>query len=341
MSILPQVNKKYISTKKFDELIILKVLFIIPFVICIFRPISSIDTSGYYQYYLNASIENPMPEISFVLISIIIKSIFGVEIGFRVVLLIYALIATVLLFKILEKSDNIPLSFFVYFSFGYVYQMNIQMRSSVSNLIFLSAVFDIKNKNWKKYYIKMLFAFLFHNSSILFFIIYPFSRYILKRRRILFFLPFIFIFATRIGWSIIALLTSYADTTGFYALRLLKIYTEYAKHYVNPFNRFSLFIFLVYYFYLFFFPIKKLTDLEIISLSILSISIFCYFVGAFYLPIIAERYPEGLNLVFVIFFPLLEKRIKERNIFLLLVFIYLILTNMQYKTLNTILGYYL
>lgn len=109
----------------------------------------------------------------------------------------------------------------------------------------------------------------------------------------------------------------------------------------SPLNRISLFIFLVYYFYLLNFPVENLKKIEIISLSIMSLSIFCYFIGAFQISIIAERYPEALNLIFVIFFPLLEKRIKEKYIFNILVFIYLVLLNMQYGTFKTLLGYYL
>ena len=90
---------------------------------------------------------NSYPEISCVLISVFPKLIGCTDNGFGIILFIYTLLAIIVLFKILEKSDNITLSFFVYFSFAYLYQMNIQMRSSVANLIFLYAIYDIKDKN--------------------------------------------------------------------------------------------------------------------------------------------------------------------------------------------------
>jgi len=134
-------------SKKYDEIIILKILFIMPFLFCVFRPLTSNDTIGYYNYFIKASMLNSYPEISCVLISVFSKLIGCTDNGFRIILFIYTLLATIVLFKILEKSDNITLSFFVYFSFAYLYQMNIQMRSSVANLIFLYAIYDIKDKN--------------------------------------------------------------------------------------------------------------------------------------------------------------------------------------------------
>lgn len=340
MSLLSTLEHS-INKKKYYEIFLLKIIFILPFFFCVLRPLNSTDTEGYLYYFVNASLSNPKPEISYVLISFFSKLIGGEVYGFRIVLFIYTLLGTLLLFKILEKSDNIALSFFVYFSFAYLYQMNIQMRSCVANLIFLYSIYDIEKKNWKLYYLKMLLAFFFHNSSIFFFVIYPYSCFLIKRRKLLFYMPLFFVFCAYFFGAIISFIISFADSTGFYALRVLKTYTEFSKHYVNPLNRFSLFIFLVYYFYLFKFSINKLKDIEVISLSIMALSIFCYFFGSFHLPIIAERYPEALNLIFVYFFPLLEKRIKEKYIFVILVYIYLTFVNMQYCTFSTLVGYFL
>jgi len=104
----------------------------------------------------------------------------------------------------------------------------------------------------------MLLIFFFHSSSLFFFIIYPYSRLLLKRRKFLFYMPFIFIISSYYFCSILYYVNSFADSTEIYALQILKTYTNYWKHDVNPLKRISLFIFLVYYFYLFaFFPLLK------------------------------------------------------------------------------------
>lgn len=341
MYILQSIKKEKLSPKRYDEIIILKILFILPFLFCVFRPINSTDTGRYYEYFLNSSLDNITIEKSYLWICIISKLIGGDVYGFRIVLFIYTLLATLLFFKVLEKSKNITLSFLFYFSFAYLYQMNIQMRSCVANLLFLYAIYDIKDKNWKMYYFKILLAFFFHSSSVFFLIIYPYCRLLLKKRKLLKYIPFVYIIGSYYLSSIISFIISLANSTGIYALQVLQTYTLYYKQKVNPLNRISLFIFLVYFFYVIAFQLKKLKDMEIIALSVLSLSIFCYFIGAFQVAVIGQRYPEALNLVFVILLPFLEKRIKEKYIFHILVFVYLTIVNMQYGTFRTLLGYYL
>jgi len=81
-------------------------------------------------------------------------------------------------------------------------------------------------------------------------------------------MPFIFIISSYYFCSILYYVNSFADSTEIYALQILKTYTNYWKHDVNPLKRISLFIFLVYYFYLFAFSSKKLKNMEVISFSV-------------------------------------------------------------------------
>lgn len=341
MSTLQQIKSPFITNKQYQELVFIFLSFLFFFFLIILRPLNSTDTEGYFKYFQNASLKNPVPEKSFVIISLIAKFLGGEIYGFRIVLFIYATISIILLFSLLKKNSNPIIAFLVYFSFAYIYQMNIQIRSCIANLIFCHALYDIYDKNWKKYYIKIIIAFLFHNSSVLFFPIYPFCRFILRKRKLLIILPFLFVILAYFTGDIIFTFVSLGETHGFRALNVLKAYTQFSKYHVNPLNRFSLFIFFLHYFYIFCFPLKKITEKEIICLSILSISIFCYFFGAFNLPIIAERYPEVFNLVLVLFFPLIIKRVKEKDIFFVLFLIYIAIANMQYKTFETLLGYFL
>lgn len=331
-----------ISKSKFNEQVFIAFLFFIPFLVCVFRPLSSTDTSGYLNYFNSASFDFRGVELSFSLISLIGKSLFGDVYGFRFVLFCYTAIGFLVLLKIIEKTDSPVVAFFVYFAFAYTYQMCIQMRSSVSNLIFILALFDIRDRKVKSYYLKMLIAFFFHESSILFFCVYPFCVLILKYRKILYILPVVFI-------SSIYLLNSLSTSLGFLEnseigfIHKFLVYSQlssYADSKVNPINRISLFLFVFYYVFIFGIKIKNLNNLEIISLCVISISLFCFFFGARFFPIIAQRYPEGLNLALVVLIPSFFRHCREWKILLVFLMLYLFLVAMNYGTITTQLSYF-
>lgn len=333
------INISVGSREKYNTLVFVAALFLLPFVMIVIRPLSSTDTSGYYSYFKNPESALKV-EASFLLIASLARFVSEGMVGFRLLLFIYASLSSIFLFIILRKSRSPLIAFFVYFSFAYTYQMCIQIRSGVANLIFLWAVYDIADRNPKQYYLKMLLAFLFHNSSVFFFLMYPLCSFINKHKKILFILPFLLVFLAMVlsmGINNLIYLLANSKIT---MLRTLYAYTslkQYSEAYINPFNRISLFLMVIYYVSLFF--IKKLNTLEIVSLILMAISIFCYFLGKFSMPIIAQRYPEAFNLILVIFLPLLSTRCKEKKLFFSFLLIYLALINIQYETLSNTLSY--
>ena len=333
------LNKTIGSRKTYNELVFIAALFFIPFIMIIIRPLNSTDTGGYYSYFTNpASASNV--EQSFLLIASLVRVISPELLGFRILLFIYAFLSSVFLFVVLKKSENPFIAFIVYFSFAYIYQMCIQIRSGVANLIFVWAIYDIANKKPKQYYLKMLLAFFFHNSSVLFFVLYPLARFFNKYRRMLVVLPFLFVFLSICLSFLMDQAIFLLSNSKVTMLKTLYAYTyikQFSEAPVNPFNRISLFLLFVYYFFLFL--VKRKNTLEIVSLVIMAFSIFCYFLGKFTLPIISQRYPETFNLILVISLPLLYIRCKEKKIYFLLLLIYLLLINIQYKTLSTMLSY--
>lgn len=334
----------YDSKKKWNEIIFISFLFFIPFLICVFRPLKSMDTEGYYNYFLKANLEHPHPEKSFVYISLFWKKILGDIYGFRCVLFTYAVLAYIVLLEVLKKCDNKFLSFIIFISFAYTYQICIQMRSAVANLIFILALFDVKERKIKAYYLKIFIAFIFHNSAIFFVIVYPILRYIIRNKKILFYLPLLAISGSFFLTSFLTYFVNITKNSSLYIFRALFEYyslSQVGKSEINPVNTISLSIFCFYYYFIFKIKIKKITDIECISLVVISLSILMYAIGYFFIPIFAERYTVALNLILIIFLPLFMNRCKERRLFLVLLLIYLWLINRQYQTLNFTVSYLL
>lgn len=335
-------KRNFISSEKWNEISMLLFLFIIPFIIAVFRPLWSIDTSTYLYYYKNASFDYNEVEKSFSLISIFAKKILGEGNGFRFVIFVYEFLASITLFKILQKSEFPFICFIVYFSFAYMYQMCIQMRSAFSNLLFILALYDIRDKKTANYYLKMIVAFIFHQSAILFFLIYPVAGFIIKHKKTLYLLPIFAVFFSFMFAKGIAFVSNF-ENSSFRPLKLIYTYAYLAQksgETANPINKISLFVFAIYYFFIFFVHVKKMSKTEIISLTVLSISIFCYFFGALTLPVIAQRYSVALNLVLLILIPCLFARVKEKWLLLIFIGMYLCIVSCEYSTLQILLSYF-
>lgn len=338
-------TKVSFSKKKYDSIIFISTIFFIPFLLTLFRPITSTDTGGYFKYYLMAisnKLENFNAEQSYYIISRIAYFLTHNNSGFRIVLFVYQSIAYFTLLLIISKSSKPYLTFLIYFCFAYIYQFSIQIRSSVSNLIFILAVYDILEHNWKKYYLKMIIAYFFHHSSILFFIVYPLSIFILHHKKILYIYPFVLIIFSKYFAVFMDTFLSFMKTSQYPFFMTLYNYTQISRYQdviINPLNRISLSIIVLYYVPLFKLKIQEITQLECICLVVMGLSLFCYFFGAYNIPIIGQRYPEALNLIYLIYIPLFEKYIKEKYLFYIFIFIYLAIIAKQYSTIESMLSF--
>lgn len=312
--------------------------------ICAFRPLSSSDTYGYYNLYRQViGHQDAFVEQSFKIISWLGYSLFGVSEGFRFVLFIYATITMSIMIKALDYCEEKIMSFLIWFSFAYVFQMTIQMRSAVANLLFLLSIQDIIKGNLKKYYIKILIAIFFHQQSVILLFIYPFIRVIMKKRRILIVLPLLFIITARFASVFLNRFIGYLMNSRFdyiAAKAEAYLYNYYTDVLINPLNRISIILLLVYYFEIAYVGIKKLKNDEVVYLIVGAVSIFCYFLGYYTIPIIGMRYPECFNLVLVMWLPVIGIRrfSSSSKIYNMFVLIYLYLINIQYQTFEVIIS---
>lgn len=325
---------------------ILMIIFFILMVMCTFRPMNTTDTDNYYEYYLTASITKPVPELSYVLISLFWRKVIGGVSGFRFVMLTYYLCTFFLLHRLLKKTPDSAVSFIIFFSFAFALQICIQVRAPLANMLLLSSIEDIGNRKIKKHYIKVFLACLIHMSSIVFVIIYPVSRLLDKYRNrpVMYALPFFAVISARISASFVEFIVRYGVKIGITGLERFSVYFSpqfYAAR-INPVNRISVVLAVVYYSFLLFAGVKKLNTKEIIYLIIIAYSIYFYFLGYYSIALIGYRFPESLNLVLIFAIPALIKHTanirNNRILCYMLLFFYLVLINHQYETIPVILS---
>lgn len=337
-----KIKKFSIDKTQFTKLLTICFIFFIPFILSLQRPLTSTDTIGYFDYYKKAVLGENTVESSYYLLARLAGQILPGVLGFRLLLFFYQTIAFSILLVILKKSQEPYLVFFIYFCFAYVYQFSIQIRSCVSNLIFILAIYDIYEKKWKSYYLKLLLAYFFHRSSIFFFLVYPLCMLILKHRNLLYLLPVVFVLFAKIFKPFMNEFIGLIGNSDIPAIKTIWTYTQlssYQEAKVNPINKISLFIIVVYYYPLIKFKAQNLLKQECICLAVFSISLFCYFFGAYNIPIIAQRYPEAFNLILLIYLPLLLNRVKEKQIAYIFLALYLFLIAENYSTFNVILSF--
>lgn len=337
-----KINRFSIEQKQFTRILAICCIFFIPFILTLQRPLTSTDTTGYFEYFQKAVSGVETVESSYYLISRLTGLLLPGELGFRFLLFFYQTIAFSILLVLIKKSSKPYLVFFIYFCFAYIYQFSIQIRSCVANLIFILAIYDIFEKKWKSYYLKMLIAYFFHRSSIVFFLVYPLCVFVLKYRKVLYLLPVFFVLFAKEFNAFMGGFIDFAEGSNISALKTIWTYTQlsaYQDSKVNPYNKISLFLFVIYYFPLIKYKARNLLKQECICLTVLSLSFFCYFFGAYNIPIIAQRYPEAFNLVLLIYLPLFINRVKEKQLIYIFLTLYLFLIAENYSTLEVMLSF--
>lgn len=337
-----KINRFSIEQKQFTRILAICCIFFIPFILTLQRPLTSTDTTGYFDYYQKAVTGVQTVESSYYLLSRLAELLLPGDLGFRLLLFFYQTIAFSILLVLIKRSQKPYLVFFIYFCFAYIYQFSIQIRSCVANLIFALSIYDIFEKKWKSYYLKMLIAYFFHRSSILFFLVYPLCLFVLKHKELLYFMPIFFVLSAKLFKPFMGGFIDFAGNSGVPAIKTIWTYTQIASYQeaeMNPFNKTSLFLFVVYYYPLIKYKAGNLLKQECICLTVISLSLFCYFFGAYNIPIIAQRYPEALNLVLLIYLPLFINRVREKQISYLLLALYLFLIAKNYGTGNFMLSF--
>lgn len=227
--------------------------------------------------------------------------------NFLVFLFLYAFISiTIKLFAIKENTTFHSLSIITYISTSYVLHDFIQIRVSCAIAIFLYSIKYLYNKKYFKYFLCIIFAFLFHKSALIF-IFFP----ILNSRKFSTFfwglcvlLSYCFYF---INFDILTILNLILPQDNYIFVTILSHMTERTNVFnINQIIRIIIFIY-------FLFNLKRFDSTKYILLKIYAISIIVLpFFGN--ISVLAYRLSEMLGTVIIFLLPEVISVSKNKKI---------------------------
>lgn len=288
-----------------------------------FRPVGFDKDSIAYIAFLTTPFSNAdfmYKEISFWIINELNRILFSSN--ERSLLLIYAIIGVSLKgIVVFRYSDKKLLSLYAYIGLFFIFQEMTTIRAGVAiGFLFLS-VQDIIDRNFKKFFIKYLFAVSFHYSAIIFLFIYflnpnkinrmvyliiPVLGIIFMQLEII--KDFVYIIATHLPPLLSTKILSRYDPSNIEAM---------TKGRVINIGHISL-LFLLY-FHVVFIDRKKST---IIFLKMLSIGFFILFSFS-YVEIFAYRLANYMFFTLVFLIPLTIEKVKLKRTVHVMIFVFL------------------
>lgn len=316
----------YIKKKKLELIII---LILLGFIVAFRMLGNGVDYSNYLRIFSNTN-ENIEP--FYQLLRIINLRLFN---GSLVpVFLVSTILSLYLKFRyILNHSDYYHLSIVFYILSFFLLHEYTQIRVSVSIGVLFWAIEDIKNKNKKKYFLKVVLALCFHYSSI---IMIPLYFYCQNRFKFIYILyPWLLILLNitvlrNVNFTefLINIISNISGTMG----SLLKYKIGPTGTRLNVFN--------IYYFSLLliitlivFIKNKKFNEKNIVLIKITSFSlvIFLIFLN-FNLPVLVFRLSEFVAPVTAVLFVNILSLVKQKYLVLFLLFIFFVLQFYLFST---------
>lgn len=293
-----------------------------------------------YGNYLDAIKDNTgsIGEPSFLFFSFLIKKY---HLPYTFLFLIYAFIGIGLKFYAIHKYSLLPtVSLLIYFSnFLLLHDIN-QIRAGVSSGILLLSLPLLVRKEYKKYFVLCIIAFLFHFSSLIFFALFffkntPFSK---KERLWWAILPFIFLIFHEIDFVVVLSYIPFdfiRDKLYMYVSLQEAGVEGFAQ--VNLFNPYFLFKYMIYCYFLYRYNFYFLKYPYFpILLKIFGISLISFYLFSIITPIAGYRISELLGVVEILLFPLLFTVIKtdvvKKHVVIFYVFL-LLSVNLFHKTM--------
>lgn len=330
-------NNKY----RFLYNIFFLLVFVLLFSIAGFRPVGIDRDSGTYavaiqSFIITHNYDYIRIEPSFYLIVNVSKFLFNDAV--RGVFILYALLGVSLTLYAIKKNSSFPLlSLIVYFCFFFVLHEMTQIRAGVAAAIFLLAIPDIVNRNWKSYLIKTALATLFHYTAIIMLFIYLINS---KNNKQLFylFLPLIGILLaiTNFGKYFLMSMISFLPEFLSYKINLYLtmheagMYTE-----INVFNLYYSSLLIIYYFAII--NINKFKkEINVLQIKILGWMLFAFYFF-YFLPVFAFRISEFLGLVLIFILPDLISIVREKVFTSFIVFLYSITMLFNYVFIQKML----
>ena len=301
--------------------------------------------SAFVKYYVNYNKINLIVEPSFwliVFISVFVSKYIALS-PVRLMIISYGILGVSLNLYAIKKISYFPiLSLIVYLGVSYYLHQLTLAREGIASAIFMLAIPDIVNKNFKSYLLKTIAATLFHYSAFLMFFAYFVNRKKTETFEFLFYLilPFIgmVLYLMKIGKLIIMHILPYLPI--FIQIKLngyLDLIKKYGKHGINTLNMHGITILgfiVIYYFFLL--NIKKIKKpLDKVLVKLLGWLIFIFYTFAF-LPVISGRIITqfGFGAIIILLLPELVYIIKEKKIAYALVILYSVLIFIDYAIIG-------
>lgn len=266
--------------------------------ITISRPSTLRDYSNYSDFFYQKG------EDRFEITAYFLRSISP---NFLVFLFLYAFISiTIKLFAIKENTTFHSLSIITYISTSYVLHDFIQIRVSCAIAIFLYSIKYLYNKKYFKYFLCIVFAFLFHKSALIF-MVFP----ILNSRKFSTFFWGLCVLSSYcfyfINFDILTILNLILPQENYIFVTILKHMTDRTNVFnINQIIRIIIFIY-------FLLNLKRFDSTKYILLKIYAISIIALpFFGN--IPVLGYRLSEMLGTVIIFLLPEIITVSKNKKI---------------------------
>ncbi len=330
--------------KKIDKTsFIFIIVGIILFLITALGPIKG-DFLGlvpFIKYYIHYNKIRLLVEPSFwliVFISVFISKYIDSYGPVRLMIIFYGILGVFLNLYAIKKISYFPiLALIVYIGVSYNLHQLQEAREGIASAIFMLAIPDIVNKDFKSYLLKTIAATLFHYSAFVMFFAYFINKKT-KKFEFLFYLilPFIGIglYFIKIGKLIIMHILPYLPIFIQSKLNSYIIYFKFQKYNFDMHGITILGFIAIYYFFLF--NINKIKKpLEKVLVKLLGWLIFIFYTFAF-LPIISGRMVTqfGFGAIIILLLPELVSIVKEKKVAYTLVILYSVLIFIDYSMIG-------
>lgn len=320
------MNTKNISNNNIYYSYLFIIFFVFLFFIAGFRPLDIDHDSENYaraiqSFIITHNYDFIRTEPFFYLIVDVSKFLFNNVV--RGVFILYAFLGVSLKLYAIKKNASFPLlSLIVYFCLYFVLHEMTQIRVGVAAAIFLLAIPDIVNRNWKSYLIKTALATSFHYVAIIMLFIYLINS---KNNKQLFylFLPLIGILLaiTNFGKYFLMSMISFLPEFLSYKINIYLTLHEMGMHTeINVFNLYYSSLLIIYYFSII--NINKFKkEIDVLQIKILGWMLFSFYFFSF-LPVLAFRISEFLAIVLIFILPDLISIVRQKLFTSFIVFLY-------------------
>ncbi|NDK08604.1 hypothetical protein EOM39_05185 [Candidatus Gracilibacteria bacterium] len=242
----------------------------------------------------------------------------------QIFFLIYAILGVTIKIIAINRLSSLPLlSVYLYICLYFVLHEMTQIRVGVACGIFLLAIPDIVNKNFRIYLFKTLIAMAFHYSAIIMLVVYFVNNKNINRK-IYFFLPIIGLFLAFIPNLMLTIFTFFEFILPSVIANKVTIYIslidneDYNK--INIFNLFTLSLICFYYFALF--NIWRLkTELDIVLIKFFGLQLFIYYAFSS-IPVFAIRLSEFIGFSLILLIPNLIFMFKQKLLPILFILVW-------------------